>query len=45
MMITKRVYDKINGRQYRHHIQSFSTDEITPEKAHEIAVKFAEQNF
>ena len=45
MMITKRVYDKINGRQYRHHIQSFSPDEITPEKAHEIAVKFAEKNF
>lgn len=45
MMITKRVYDKLDGRQYRHHIQSFSPEEITPEKAHEIAIKFAEKNF
>lgn len=45
MMITKRVYNKLDGRQYRHHIQSFSPEEITPELAHEIAVKFAEKNF
>lgn len=45
MMITKRVYEKTDGRQYRHHVQSFSPEEITPEKAHEIAIKFAEKNF
>lgn len=45
MMITKQIYEKTDGRQYRHHVQSFSPKEITPEKAHEIAIKFAEKNF
>lgn len=45
MMITKRVYNKLDGRQYRHHIQSFSPEEISPKKAHEIAIEFAEKNF
>lgn len=45
MMITKRLYNKLDGRQYRHHIQSFNPNEITPELAHEIALKFAEKNF
>lgn len=45
MMITKRLYNKLDGRQYRHHIQSFNPNEITPELAHEIAIKFAEKNF
>lgn len=45
MMITKRLYNKLDGRQYRHHIQSFKPGEVTPEMAHEIATKFAEKNF
>lgn len=45
MMITKRLYNKLDGRQYRHHIQSFKPNEVTPEIAHEIAIKFAEKNF
>lgn len=45
MMITKRVYNKLDGRQYRHHIQSFKPGEVTEEIAHEIGVKFAEENF
>ena len=30
------------GRQYRHHIQSFAPNEATPELAHKIGVEFAE---
>lgn len=45
MMITKRLHNNLEGRQYRHHIQSFNPEEITPEIAHEIAIKFAEKNF
>lgn len=45
MMITKRVYNKLDGRQYRHHIQSFSPEEVSPKIAHEIAIEFAEKNF
>ena len=46
IMYNKRSYNKVNGKMYKHYIQSFSPeDNITPEKAHEIAVKFAEENF
>ncbi len=39
----KERFGKTDGRQYYHIIQSFSTDdEVTPEMAHEIALKFAE---
>ena len=45
-MYNKRVHNKVNGKMYKHYIQSFSSqDNITAEKAHEIAVKFAEENF
>ncbi len=41
---TKRLYGKTDGRQYYHFLQSFSTDEsITPQTAHEIALRFAEE--
>ena len=46
IMYNKRVYNKVNGKMYKHYIQSFNPkDNITAEKAHEIAVKFAEENF
>lgn len=45
-MFNKRIHDKVGGKMYKHYVQSFSiNDNITPEKAHEIATKFAEENF
>lgn len=46
MMNTKIQYGKTDGRMFYHLIQSFSPDEkITPETAHEIAVRFASEQF
>lgn len=46
MMNTKIRYGKVNGRMFYHLIQSFSPDEkVTPETAHEIAVRFASEQF
>ena len=46
MVNTKLQYRKSGGRQYYHIMQSFHPDEpITPETAHEIALRFAEENF
>lgn len=46
IMYNKRSYNKVNGKMYKHYIQSYSPeDNITAEKAHEIAIKFAEENF
>ena len=45
MMFTKEIHNKLEGRQYRHHIQSFKPGEVDPETAHKIAVEFAEKNF
>ena len=46
MMNTKIRYVKVNGRMFYHLIQSFHPDEnITPEKAHQIAVRFASEQF
>ena len=43
---TKLFYRKDSGRMFYHLLQSFSPDEaITPETAHEIAVKFASDQF
>lgn len=41
---TKKLFGKTEGRQYYHFVQSFSIDEnISPETAHEIALRFAEE--
>ena len=41
---TKRLYGKTDGRLFYHFVQSFSVNEnITPQTAHEIAVRFAEE--
>ena len=46
MVNTKLQYRKTGGRQYYHIMLSFHPDEpITPETAHEIALRFAEENF
>ena len=46
MVNTKLQYRKPGGRQYYHIMQSFHPDEpIAPETAHEIALRFAEENF
>lgn len=43
-MATKKAYHKTNGMFFYQYTQSFSPDEkITPEQAHEIALKFAEK--
>ena len=40
---TKRKFNKHGGREYYHIVQSFTPDDnITPEIAHEIGIKFAE---
>ncbi len=42
-LFVKRKFKKEDGRQYYHIVQSFSPDDdITPEIAHEIAVRLAE---
>ena len=41
---TKRLYGKTDGRLFYHFVQSFSVDEnISPQTAHEIAVRFTEE--
>ena len=46
MLSTKMQYGKTDGRMFYHLVQSFSPEEnITPETAHEIALKFAEREF
>jgi len=37
--ITKNIYDKLNGRQHYHLIQSFKPGETNPNEAHEIGQK------
>ena len=45
-MNTKLRYKKADGRMYYHLLRSFHPDEqLTPETAHEIALRFAEENF
>lgn len=48
MLQTKEMYDKTEGRQYKHYIQSFSpldTGKLTPEKAHELGREWAAKHF
>ena len=46
MMLTKKVHRKTGGRLYYHLVQSFPKGyDITPEKAHQIALEFAQRAF
>ena len=39
----KKAWNKTDGRQYKHFIQSFSPDEnISPDEAHKIAAELVE---
>lgn len=41
---TKKLYGKTDGRLFYHFVQSFSVEEnISPQTAHEIALRFAEE--
>lgn len=42
---TKKYFNKTNGRQYRHYIQSFSLEEVSKENILEIGIKWAEKAF
>ena len=43
MQVTKLLWNKTDGRTYKHYVQSFAPDEeITPEQAHAIANEFVE---
>lgn len=44
MLDTKRAYEKMDGIQYYHVIQSFKPGEISPELALEIAKEFAQEH-
>ena len=44
MLDTKRAYEKMDGVQYYHMIQSFKPGEITPELALEIAKEVAQEH-
>lgn len=46
MLITKKIWGKMDGRSYDHYVQSFAPEEkISPEEAHAIAVEWAEREF
>lgn len=46
MKMTKEIYNKEDGRQYKHFVQSFNPkDDITPQKAYEIGKEWSEKNF
>lgn len=46
MQATKEQYNKTEGRQYSHYVQSFAkTDSISHVKAHEIGREWAEKSF
>lgn len=48
MRITKKCWDKCDGRQYKHYIQSFSPEEsqkVSAKTINEIGQKWAKQNF
>lgn len=46
MLITKKIWGKMDGRSYDHYVQSFAPDEkISSEEAHAIAVEWAEREF
>lgn len=44
MKVTKELWGKTQGRQYKHYVQSFNPkDNVTPEKAHELGKKFIDK--
>jgi len=45
MKITKKIFEKEKGREYKHFVQSFKPGEITAEKAHQIALEWSQKQF
>jgi len=46
MQTTKALYNKTEGRQYMHFVQSFKPDDpLDPAKAHQIGIEMAEKRF
>lgn len=45
MKATKEYWEKEDGRQYKHYIQSFKPGETTPEQANKMGHEWAEKNF
>ena len=46
MMTTKQRFQKTNGRQFYHFVQSFSeTDDLTPQEVNAIGLEFAQKQF
>ena len=48
MRLTKEIWEKRGGRQYKHYIQSFSPEEskqLSAQTVNEIGLKWAQQNF
>lgn len=46
MQLTKERFRKTDGRQYYHFVQSFAAaDDLTPQKAHTIALELAQREF
>lgn len=44
-LATKKSYKKTDGMNFYQYVQSFSPEEnITPQKAHEVALEFAEKS-
>lgn len=43
MLDTKEIYNKMDGRQYKHYIQSFKPNETTEEQAHKIGRELGEK--
>lgn len=45
MQTTKEIHGQMDGRQYKHYVQSFQPGEVTPQQAHELGRDWAEKNF
>lgn len=45
MQLTKEVWNKESGREYKHYIQSWPKGEVTPQQANEMGVNLAEKSF
>lgn len=45
MQATKERFSKVDGREYKHFVQSFKPGEVTAEKAHQIALEWSEKHF
>ena len=43
MMLTKRLWNKTDGRTYKHFTQNFAPGESTPEEVHRIGIELAER--